>query len=276
MLNRLDIYVRLLAAEHQIEYAFNVISDIFSWCEKFIFAERDNLVTEEPLEHMQICTQLAIMPISVLLAYVHAIESYGRNIIRQRIRGITWKSEESIYSTGFAVHVLQRLEWMYPRLKFEKRVEGRIVSPIWYLEELVSQQEAENYHTAMLCFYEKVGELYKPWIESATSSKHPWLAATILSEESQYWNKLDHHTNILSQFWDDLNSDRRIEGIPWPSLDADEFMEKRRQRGRELLELMSKENLLLSLISRPESYPDFAGQFLHTVGEALLSAYVRE
>ena len=272
LLNRLDIYVRLLAAEHQIEYAFNVISDIFSWCEKFIFAEKNNLVTEEPLEHMQICTQLAIMPISVLLAYVHAIKSYGRNIIRQRIRGITWKSEKSIYSVGFAVHVLQRLEWMCPRLKFEKRIEGQIVSPIWYLEELVSQKEAENYHTAMLCFYEKIGEFYKPWIESATSSKHPWLAATILSEESQYWNKLDHHTNILSQFWDDLNSDRRIEGISWPSLDADELMEKRRQREKEILKLMSEEGILLSLISRPESYPDFAGQFLHTAGEALLIA----
>ena len=37
---------------------------------------------------------------------------------------------------------------------------------------------------------------------------------------------------------------------------------------------MSEENLLLSLISRPESYPDFAGQFLHTVGEALFVAMV--
>ena len=272
LLNRLDIYVKVLASERQIEYAFDIISKVFSWCKKFVFVQRDNIVTEESLENMQICAQLAIMPISVLLAYVHAIKSYGRNTIRQRIRGITWKSEESIYSTGFAVHVLERLEWMYPRLKFEKRVEGRRVSPIWYLEELVSQQEAENYHTAMLCLYEKIGELYKPWIESATSSKHPWLAALILSEESQYWNKLDHHTNILSQFWDDLNSDRRIEGISWPSLDIDELIEKDRQREKEILKLMSEEGILLTLISRPESYPDFAGQFLHTVGEALLRA----
>jgi len=190
LLNRLDIYVRLLAADHQIEYAFNLISDIFSWCEKLIFVEEENLVTEEHLEHMQICEQLAMMPMNVFLTYVRAIESYGRDTIRQRIRDITWKSENSIYRAEFAEHVLQRLEWMHPRLKFEKRIEGQIVSPIWYLEELVSQREAENYHTAMLCFYEKIGGLYKPWIESATSSKHPWLAAVILSKESEYWNKL--------------------------------------------------------------------------------------
>lgn len=272
LLNRLDVYVRLLAAEHQIEYAFNLISDIFSSCEKLIFAEEESLVTEEPLEHMQICAQLATMPINVLLAYVRAIESYGPDTIRQHIRDITWKSEYSIYRSRFAGHVLQRLEWMRPRLEFEERVEGHIITPIWYLQELVSQKEAENYHTAMLCFYEKIGQLYKPWIESATTSKHSWLAAVILSEESEYWNKLDYYRNVLNQFWNDLNSDRKAEKISWPSLDADELKEKSEQRGRELLELMSKENLLLSLISKPESYPDFAGQFLHTVGEALLHA----
>ena len=155
LLNRLDIYVRLLAAEHQIEYVFNLINDIFLWCEKLIFAEEENLVTEEPLEHMQICEQLAMMPMNVLLAYVRAIESYERNTIRQRIRGITWKSKNSIYRARFAEHVLQRLEWMHPRLKLEKRIEGQIVSPIWYLEELVSQKEAENHHTAVLCFMKR-------------------------------------------------------------------------------------------------------------------------
>lgn len=272
LLNRLDIYVRLLAAEHQIEYAFNLISQVFSWCEKFLFSKEDSIVREEPLEHMQICEQLAIMPINVILAYAQTIESYGRDKIRQSIRSITWKSEKSIYRAGFGVHVLQRLEWIRPRLKFERRVEGHIVSPIWYLEELVGQKEAKNYQTALLCFYEKIDELYKPWIESATSSKHPWLAAVILSEESQYWHKLGCHREILNQFWSDLNSERKAEKIPWPSLDTDELRKKSEQRDRELLELMSKENLLLSLISRSESYPDFAGQFLHTVGEALLHA----
>lgn len=55
-------------------------------------------------------------------------------------------------------------------------------------------------------------------------------------------------------------------------LDIKELKEKKDQREKELLKLMSGESLLLSLFSRPESYPDFAGQFLHTVGEALLIA----
>ena len=221
---------------------------------------------------MGICELLATMPINVLIAYISAIESYGRSKILQRIRHIAWKSEKSIYRAGFAAHVLEQLEWLRPRLEFERRVEGHIVSPIWYLGELIVQKEAENLRTAMMCYYEKACELYEHWVETATSSRHPWLAAVMISRELEYWDKLNFRTNVLNQLWSNFNSNRRIEGLPWPSLDIDKLVEKRKQRERGLLKLMSTENVRLSSMSRPESYPDFAGQFLHTVGEGLLTA----
>jgi len=272
LLSYLDIYVQRLAEEHQVEHAFSQIGEIFSWCEGLIFVEEENLVAKEPLEHMQICELLAMMPINTLLAYMRSIEHYGQKAIRLRISHIKWKSEKSIYRVGFALNVLPRLEWLRPMLEFEKKIEGRLVSPPWYLQELITQQEVENLRTAMICFCEKACMTYKQWIKNATCTQHPWLKALIISSESAYLNKLDYHMDSLNELWNDLNSDRRIEGIPWPSLDIDELIEKCRQRDKELLELMSEENALLSLISRPESFPDFAGQFLHTVGEALFSA----
>ena len=272
LLGYIDHYICRIAKEHQVEYAFNLIDNVFEWCEELIFVEEDNLVIEEPLEHMEICNRLATMLINILLAYTSTVESYGRDAILQRISHIKWKSEESIYRSDFAAHVLPRLEWMRQKLEFEARIERNIISPSWYLQELIAQQEAENLQSVMICICEKACELYKHWIEVAKSSRHPWLEAVIVSRESEYWNKFDYHMNTLNQLWNDLNSDQRIEGIPWPNLDIDELMEKRKQRHKELLEIMSEKNLLLSLISRPESYPDFAGEFLHTVGEALFVA----
>ena len=272
LLDHIDYYIRRIAKEHQVEYAFNLIGNVFEWCEELIFVEEDNLVAEEPLEHMEICNRLATMLINILLAYTSTIESYGRDAILQRISHIKWKSEKSIYRSGFAAHVLPRLEWMRQKLEFEARIERNIISPSWYFQELIAQQEAENLQSVMICICEKARELYKHWIGIAKSSRHPWLEVVIVSRELEYWNKFDYHMNTLNQLWNDLNSDQRIEGIPWPNLDIDELMEKRRQRHKELLEIMSEKNLLLSLISRPESYPDFAGEFLHTVGEALFVA----
>ena len=271
LLGYLDAYVQHLAKEQQVESAFNLMSDIFSWCEGLILSTEDQTLVEEPIEHMQICEQLTTMPVNALLAYTRAIKSYDRNAILWRIRHIRWKSKKSIYRAGFGMHVLTQLEWLRVRLEFEEGVEQYIVSPPWYLGELIAQKEVENLRTAMIYFYTKVGEFYKRWIETTLSSQHPWLAAVMMLRESEYWNKLDYHTNTLNQLWNDLNSDRRIEGLPWSSLNTDELTKNRGQREKELLKLMADENVLLSLIPRSESYPDFAGQFLHTVGEALLA-----
>lgn len=270
LLISLDAYTQKLSEEHQVEEAIDLISQVFSWCKELIFSEEEEVVTEESLEHMQICELLARMPINVILGYSRAINTYNRNTIYQRIRRIKWKSKKSIYRVGFAAHILQQLEWMRPVLVCEERIERRLISPPWYLQELIIQQEAENLRTVIICFCDKVCELYKQWIE--TSTQHPWLKAVIISRELEYWNKFGYHTGDMNEFWNDMNSDRRVEDLPWPSLDTDELIRKYRQRDKELLELISEESVLLSLTSRPDSYPDFAGQFLHKVGEALFSA----
>lgn len=272
ILSYLDAYVQRLAKEHQVEFAFNLVGDVFSWCGSLIFVKADKAVAEESLENMEICNRLAGMPISILIAYVHTVESYRRDVVLQRIHKIKWKSEKAIYKTGFAGDVLKQLEWLRPRLEFEQRVEGHIVSPSWYLQELITQKEAENVSAAMTCLHGEARKLYENRTKAATSSQHPWLAAVMISKESEYWNKLDYHTNTLNQLWSDLNSERRLEGFSWPSLDVDDLKRKKARRRIELLKLMSDQSVLLSLKSRPKSYPDFAGQFLHAVGEALLTA----
>ena len=244
----------------------------FSWCESLIFVKGDKAVAEESLENMEICNRLAGMPIGVLIGYGNTIESNRRDAAVQRIRKINWKSQKSIYRVGFAGHVLKQLEWLRPRLEFEERVEGHIISPSWYLQELIVQTEAENLFATMNCFHSEACKLYEHWIKAATSSQHPWLAAVMMSKESEYWNKLDHRTNSLNQLWSNLNSDRRLEGLSWPTLDVDDLTRKKKRRQTELLKLMSDQSILFSLIPRPKSHPDFGGQFLHTVGEALLTA----
>ena len=272
LLSYLNAYVRRLAEEQQVESAFELINDTFSHCERLIFVNADEDVEEEPLEHMGICEQLAMMPVNVFLAYTHAIKSYGQDAILQRIQHITWNSEKSIYRAGFGVHVLTQLEWLRPRLEFEQRVEGSVISPPLYLQELIAQKEAENLRSTMVCFYQQACNLYKKWMGTATSSHHPWLTAVMIASELEYWNKTDYHMNSLNQLWSILDSDRQIEGLPWPSLDTDTLTNIKTQREKELLRLMAYENNRLSVIPRQESYPDLAGQFLHNIGEALIDA----
>ena len=272
ILGHLEAYCQQLAEEQQVEFAFNLIHNLFSHCKPLLFVAEDKVVVEEPLEHLGICERLGSIPINVLLAYTHAIKSCERAAVLQRIQRISWKSEKSIYKAGFREHILSQLELLRPRLEFEEKAEGRVLSPLSYIQELIAQKEAENHHAAMVCLFEKVCKFYEAWTKTEGSSNHPWLLAAMIAREAEYWTKLDYHMDTLNQLWSDLGSQRGIDRLPWPSLNTDDLEHIKEQRTKELLNLMAQENILLSMISRKESYPDYAGKFLHSIGEALLIA----
>ena len=272
ILGHLEAYCQRLAEEQQVESAFDLVSDLFANCRPLLFVEENNVVIDEPLENLGICERLGSILVNVLLAYTRAIESGGRDAIRRRIQHISWKSEKSIYKAEFQAHVLEQLEWLYPRLQFEEKAEGRLLSPPSYIQELIALKEAENHCAAMVCFFKYVCKLFEAWTKTEGSLNHPWLVAAMIAREAEYWNKIDHHKDALNQLWNDLSSHRQIEGLQWPSLNTDDLEKVKGQRIKTLLNLMAQENILLSMISRKESYPDYAGKFLHTIGEALLIA----
>ncbi|MEJ1368570.1 MAG: hypothetical protein RPU35_10220 [Candidatus Sedimenticola sp. (ex Thyasira tokunagai)] len=268
VLNHLTFYAKQLAKQSQVEFAFQIIRETSASCEKALFNNEGDMATEESLETMGICDELAAMPINVLLAYLELFEGSTLDGIRK----ISWTSKKSIYKAGFPVHLLKQLEWLYPRLEFEENIESNIVTPPWYIMELLTMTEAENFVNTMNCLYDDSLHLYEHWSKTATTTKHPWLAAVFISSETEYWNKLDHHKDLFDLRWSSLNTDRRIDGLAWPELKPDELAKKKENRRKDLLALMSLESTLLSLVERPESHPDFAGQFLHSVGESLLNA----
>ena len=272
LLHHIDVYAKCLAQEHQVEFAFDLTRNLSSCCEKLIYVAGGNVVNDEPIQHIEICDRLASIPIGTFLAYIRAIESCGRESILRRMHRIKWKSKKSVYRAGFSEHSLACLEWLHPRLEFEHKVEGKVVSPPWYIRELMAKAEAENFAVVMKCFHDEAKQLYEYWRNIATSSNHPWFSAVALSREWEYWHKIDAHSNALVRYWGDLNTERRIKGLPWPDLNTEELGQKKERRKKEILKLMSSENVLLSFNSRQESHPDFAGRFLHTVGEALLTA----
>lgn len=272
LLDDIESYLRKLAEEGKVTVAFQLADDVFSWCEPFIFIEQGTATEQDSLDHMDICSRLAGLPISIVISYSQAVKLSGRQTVSQRIGRIAWKSERSIYQAGFCEHALTQLEWLRPRIEFEERAEGRLISPTWYVNELLSKTEAENHSAAMTSLVNDALKFFEPRIKFALTTRHPWLAAVIVSREWEYWHKLEAHMEAFIRLWKDLNADRILRGLPWPTNDTSYLLKKEAQRKKELLKLMSDQSMVLSLVVRPESHPDFAGQFLHSVGEALLSA----
>lgn len=271
ILGYVDTYVEALAKEHEVETAFEVVREIASSCESLLFAKLDSGQDREPLERLAVIDALARLPISIFLSYLSHLESNSKRIVASKVPAISWETRQGIYKTSLPLHLLKKLEYLKPRIEFEVRCEGHRVSPNWYLTELIAQAAAENMKVSVSALFE-AQTIFEKLMAIASSNKLGWLHATILDRESEYWAKVEYQFEKIQRHWADLASEKRIEGLPWPKLPLDKLEKARGDRLKRVLELMAKQAAELAAQPRPDGYPDFPGQFLHAVGDALLQS----
>lgn len=273
VLQHLERYILQLVRNHHIAVSLDISATVFGELSDLLFAEADSRSAEQTLELMSVCGRLASLPIGILLSFVQVNQRSTRDQVADRVRKIRWKSPSSIYRAGFKEQSLSTLEWMRPRLEFEQRVEGKDASPLWYKVELLVHTEAKCFAEAMQCLHERVPKLYREWRLLARRADDTQLEASLLSMEAEYMNKLNNYAKDFNRQWHDLSSDRKLKDSPWPELDAVALEQQRSHHGTAMLMSMSEPETLQSLIAaRTEVLPDFAGQFLHTIGEALIDA----
>jgi hypothetical protein len=269
LLEYVGIYIKSLAIEGDLVKAFSLLEALVSTVVGSVAKET---VETEILEKLAIIERLASLPISIALGYRETLEKFNRHNVESRIASIRWENNASIYNVGFPIYCLSRLEWFRPRLAFEEEVEGRQITPEWYKLELILQVEAEQFVFNVGSLVSKGTDFFTLIIDTATKQKHLWLAAAAISREWEYWHKIEHHLEIWPGNWAELSQHRKIEGLSWPSFDIEAFrIDSKRRRG-ELLKTMSQQGLLLALLDRPDGFPDYVGQFLHTSGEVALEA----
>lgn len=273
VLQWLERYIYQLSKNHNLAVALDISATVFRELSDLLFAEAKGRSTEETLERMAVCGRLASLPIGILLSFVEVSQKISRDQVADRVRKIKWKSPGSIYRAGFKERSLSTLEWMRPRLDFEQRVEGNDASPLWYKVELLVHNEAKCFAEAMECLHERVPKLFGEWRVLAREAGDTQLEASLISMEAEYLNKLNHYAKDFDLQWQALSSQRKLKDSPWPELDAHVLEQQRIQRRKELLQSMSEPSTLRSLIAaRTETLPDFAGQFLHSIGESLVDA----
>lgn len=272
VLGYMDAYLQSLAENSEVKYAFNILEKL-NFC---IFSEigvpAEKISDNEPIEHLGLSEHLATLPITLLLSYSKTFDELSRTEVSKKLSHIRWRNAEDIYIRGFRMYLLPRLEWLKPRLTFELSVENEIISPLWYQTELVLQIEAEQFVENVNCLISTCTNQYQQLIDQMNTAKHPWLSSAIVSRQWEYWNKLQNRLNNFAKVWADISTSRNIEGLAWPDFDMVKGQEQVRNRQQELLRLMSKHSTLLLLFSRPDEFPDYGGQFLHTSGEAVIDA----
>lgn len=276
LLEYIDFYLGGLARIGRTKHAFEILEELGNTILSVVSPATEEQITfQEVLEKLAIIERFSSIPITIALRGREYVESSDPKELERKLPKINWSNEADIYQHGFPVHLLPQLEWLKPRLEFEVFTEGKKVTPTWYQMELIRLTEAKVFVENTSALIKKGATLYQSWVKTAIEAKRPWLSSAVMSRELEFWNKINHHMETWPHKWSLLSSEKKVPGLPWKEFDYENLQNDLIDRQTKLLTSISEHSLLLVISKRPEGFPDYAGQFLHTSGEALFDALLQ-
>lgn len=275
LLNYINNYLEKLSSEHKLNKAYKILDDLILFILPTIAPESEEKETQdEILEKLSIIENISSIKSCLILAYSRITKNVNKERYKNTISKIRWQSNSNIYKHDLPEHLLSRLEWFLKGIQFEYKIHGVAITPIWYQVELIFQVEADNIFSNLMSIYKNASTSNEELIQLVRKSNNPWFTGTLLSREWEYWHKVDASLEVFEKAWDSISANRLVDGLSWPSFDAHKFVEISSNRQEELLEHMPIELFPDILTTKPVNFPDYAGQFLHAIGESVLLALI--
>jgi hypothetical protein len=274
-LQHIESYVMTLGAHGLADAAFALFDQACTRTTDEI-KQFSEVTQAESVQKVAVAESLAAIPIALSIALRQRYTSFRRTDVIARIDAIEWSNPSSYYRAGFEDYVLSQIEYLAPRLAFERAVEGSEVSPIWYQAELAMQPEAIQFVENIAVLTGKLPDAYVKLRETFSAAELRWMTAATLSRQWEYWHKLSEQVTVWERAWSEISDGRKMKELLWAKFDADSTRKALGSMRITLLKAMSNLQTRLSALERPPTYPDYAGQFLHFSGEAVLEALIGE
>lgn len=221
-----------------------------------------------------IADALGSLQIQVLVAYRSAMEQLSPDSTINRIESVNWSRPESLYAKGFSSVELRLLEWIAPRLESEHEIEGKIRTPTWYIQDLVSRVQMEAMVENLKSVLERGSELQN-WSDRLLKAGLVWQSAAVLARELEYMNKLAVHQGFLLARFEALNAAKHLSDLQWPKFDKSEWVESVSKVRIQLNRSMAVHIVLLKESEEVTDVPDYLGQFIHETAEGLVDVLLK-
>lgn len=188
---------------------------------------------------------------------VYLSSSYDRATLSSILQRVRIDKNASLYKTGFNLNLLKNLEVLNNKIQTELKLEGRVKTPIWYVLDILCQQEAIrlNANYRMLT-KQNIGHFEK-WLND--SQLQPIYKAAVLKCVEEYWARMFKLENRIESIYDSLSNDIKNPIIAFENLIKNEYESEYIAHLRHLTIESSKVVPFVSAKERNEEIPDYAG-----------------
>jgi hypothetical protein len=237
----------------------------------------DNLGDDELLLSLSIVDNMGFIKTNLILAVNKVLDNVKGDFISAEMRKIDWKKEKSIYRTKFPSFMHERLKYLVEKIQFEYDVEGKRISPNWYIENLLLQVYLERIckvNDEVITFILNQPKILK---NHECYAKYYKTKSGILFISASFDRYLEHSSKLillLNNFvsvWEASADKNKIDGLKWPKFDLNIFKDEVKEWPVGLLDEMSTLSSKLTEWTYSDNFPDYTGKFLHFTGNFIVN-----
>lgn len=206
------------------------------------------------------------LAVAISLSLTKYLEENTADKLRRSIDGIDWAdSKGDIYESNLPQSILHHVEELAKKLRNEILVEGKIVSPKWYIRTLCVQQ----YLFALEKYFEYIKGFHVNYFtkqfEELLRQEQFILAVHFVQRWREFANKYKHLVTTLEKHIEECGKYKEIHDLPWIKIDFAEIKKEAYKREKEI------EDRLINLLPKLQNFssdgdlPDYFGEAL-TVG----------
>lgn len=197
--------------------------------------------------------------VSLLVGFYKALAQLKVDAVRRNVSRISWKNSKTIYQCVVPQSVLQRLEWLAPRLDFELRVEGQLISPTWYIDQMVGEAFAHFLADALKTLSALLEEAFLPIASEMHQTGRSVIAAQILQKGIEAFEKLLHYLPEMRKCHEELSQLHTVKDFPWPTIDWDLSKEHLKASRDKIISTFASCAPDLAKVPPPPLLPDYFG-----------------
>lgn len=206
--------------------------------------------------------------INIVLGMSAGFEVPAAERLTSAITAVKWHRPGSLYATRLPRHVVERLEMIAESLEFERAVEGRAISPPWYLQQVAAQAYARLISASVSRLTEDMLGSFSNEAESLVREKKYVFAAELIQRGLKACDKLDFHLGRFKGSFVSLEDLRKVADIPWPNVDWDATGQSVKQARERLILRLRAATPAIARLPQSERTPDYFGHAYSVLAEA--------
>lgn len=271
LISHLESYIKANVTNGNFSDAFGLVERASKTIIEAINDSSKKSLHLTDLERLSIIESVASLPITIALALTKYLEHTSIQKLAKSLANVNWSAKETLYNINLPTYLVQQGEWLFTRLSMEFRSEGRVISPVWYQNDILNLAFSKSLAELIVSFPRRSCAFYKNFSDSFSSHETRWLKACVQSSEYEFWHKAERTQQELNTSWLSSNESRVLSDLPWPLLKVNELESEIAKHKKELILSIAQQSYLL-LSERIEDFPDYPGQFSFIIGEAFLQA----